>query len=87
MRGYMNTHRKEKQAWGRGGGIIDDSQKSVNKYKQWSRLKLKSLSLSLHKLEYVKVFGWDLFAKSLTVNVHYAGLMICGIRRSYIYIN
>jgi len=54
-------------------GIYADSQISGNIYKQWSRLKLKSLSLSVHKLEYVKVFGWDLFAKSLTVNVHYAG--------------
>lgn len=45
-------------------------------YKTKVPLKIIELSLSLHKLEYFKVFGRELFAKSLIEDGHYAGWMM-----------
>ena len=45
-------------------------------YKTKVPIKIIDLSLSLHKFDYLKIFGRDLFAKSLTEEGHYAGWMI-----------
>lgn len=45
-------------------------------YKTKEPLKILELSLSLHKLEYFKAFGRELFAKSLLDENKYAGWMV-----------